>query len=150
MNCDHITKVLDWQVEVIDGDVKQKPSLYGCLNCDETFNEIPKQEETLSDHSNHIGYVDGCFACKIRTIELNAGDASRAESMPQKKWDAELDAYREARAQGIQPAGTTMKAINEAKAASDTLGTAYNAETMPAATKITKQVASVGKETGTI
>ena len=96
----------------------------------------------------HPEFVEGCFGCKISTLQLNTGDASRG--MSQKNWDAELDAYANARAQGIQPAGTTMKAINEAKAASDTLGTAYNAETMPAATKITKQVASVGKETGTI
>ena len=70
--------------------------------------------------------------------------------MPQKKWDKELNAYSAARKQGIQPAGTTMKAINEAKAASDKLGAAYNADVMPSADKITKQSASVLKQVGDI
>jgi len=43
-----------------------------------------------------------------------------------------------------------MKAINEAKAASDKLGAAYNADVMPSADKITKQSASVLKHTGDI
>jgi hypothetical protein len=70
--------------------------------------------------------------------------------MSDKKWTAELDAYADARAQGIQPAGTTMKAVAEAKEASDKLGVAFNAESMPAATKITKQSAKVMKETGVV
>jgi len=43
----------------------------------------------------------------------------------QKKWDAELDAYREARRQGIQPDGTTMPKIQAALDASDRAGAAY-------------------------
>ena len=43
-----------------------------------------------------------------------------------------------------------MKAINAANEASDRMGQAYNADSMPAAEKITKQVASVGKEAGVI
>jgi len=87
---------------------------------------------------------------KASNLQINTGDAGRAEAMTAKKWDAELKAYRDARAEGIQPAGTTMKAVNEAKAASDKLGAAYNADVMPSVDKITKQSASVLKHTGDI
>lgn len=50
------------------------------------------------------------------------GDATR-----QKHWDRELDAYRDARRQGIQPEGTTMRKIRRALDASDHNGTPYNA-----------------------
>jgi hypothetical protein len=87
---------------------------------------------------------------KASNLNINTGDAGRAEAMTAKKWDAELKAYRDARAEGIQPAGTTMKAVNDAKAASDKLGAAYNADVMPSVDKITKQSASVLKHIGDI
>ena len=148
MNCKHIPKTIEWKL--INGNYS--PVRWDCTKCDlvsEIYSDFDWEEEP-SGHANHTEYTDGCFACKLGTLQLNTGDAGRADSMSKKKWDKELNAYAEARSQGIQPAGTTMKAINEAKAASDKLGKAYNAETMPAASKITKQVASVGKETGTI
>jgi hypothetical protein len=43
-----------------------------------------------------------------------------------------------------------MKKINEAKEASQKLGVAFDAGAMPAAEKITKQTATVMKETGVI
>ncbi len=43
----------------------------------------------------------------------------------QKKWDRELDSYRSARKEGIQPDGTTTKKIDEARRLSDTAGAAY-------------------------
>lgn len=46
-----------------------------------------------------------------------------------KKNDAELQAYRDARAQGIQPAGTTMPAIRQAVELSNAVGKAYDAGT---------------------
>ena len=45
----------------------------------------------------------------------------------QKKWDKELDAYRAARAEGLQPSGTKMGQIEAAKRISDTTGSAYQA-----------------------
>ncbi len=48
------------------------------------------------------------------------GDASA-----EKRWDKELSAYRDARAQGIQPTGTTMPKIEAALRASDAAGAAY-------------------------
>jgi hypothetical protein len=143
----HSVKILDWG---LNANYDSVPIKYGCLNCDEVFTELPKYEEVPSAHDSHAEYVDDCFGCKAKTLELSTGDAAGNKGMNKKKWNAELDAYADARAQGIQPAGTTMKAVAEAKEASDKLGVAYNAESMPAAPKINKQSATVMKETGTI
>jgi hypothetical protein len=43
-------------------------------------------------------------------------------------WDAELDAYRSARRQGVQPAGTTMKQTTEAMEISQRTGKAFQAD----------------------
>jgi len=145
--CQHVGKVISWGLNEKYDSI---PTAYGCMNCDAVSDRPFIIAEIPSKHQNHTEYVDGCFACKIMTLELNAGDAAHTKMMSNKKWTGELNAYAEARSQGIQPAGTTMKAVNEAKAASDKLGVAYNAESMPAATKITKQTASVMKETGAI
>lgn len=45
-----------------------------------------------------------------------------------RKFDAELDAYEAARKEGIQPAGTTMKKIDEARRASDKEGKPFRAD----------------------
>lgn len=95
---------------------------------------------------HHPVYVDGCFGCKASTLQMNPGDAKR--DIPDKKWNAELQAYRDARAQGIQPAGTTMRHIQEAHKASEILGKPYNADSMPKANKITNKVVEAMKEIG--
>ena len=94
----------------------------------------------------HPEPVDTCFGCKGLTLQMNSGDAKR--DIPDKKWNAELQAYRDARAQGIQPAGTTMRHIQEAHQASETLGKPYDADTMPRANQINKKTAEVMKEIG--
>lgn len=96
----------------------------------------------------HPEYVEGCFGCKGLTLSMNAGDADSRKTMTNKKFNREIDAYKEARAQGIQPAGTSMQKIQEAVKASETLGRAYNAEKMPPANKITKNTAAIMKEVG--
>jgi hypothetical protein len=96
----------------------------------------------------HPEYVEGCFGCKGLTLSMNAGDADSRRAMTNKAFNRELDAYKEARAQGIQPAGTSMKKIQEAVQASETLGRAYNAEKMPPARHINKKSAEVMKELG--
>jgi hypothetical protein len=68
--------------------------------------------------------------------------------MPNKAFNRELEAYKEAREQGIQPAGTSMKKIQEAVKASETLGRAYDAQKMPPAKHINKKSAEVMKELG--
>lgn len=97
---------------------------------------------------HHPQPVDGCFGCKGLTLQMNSGDAKR--DIPDKKWNAELKAYRDARDQGIQPAGTSMRHIEQAHKASEVLGKAYNAETMPKARDITPKAAEVMKEIGSI
>lgn len=103
---------------------------------------------SLHRKQTHPEYVEGCFGCKIGTLVVSTGDANSNKLMTSKKWDRELSAYKDARAQGIQPAGTSMRAIEESLKASETLGKAYNAETMPKATNITKETAQVMREVG--
>ncbi len=95
---------------------------------------------------HHPEPVDGCFGCKALTLEMNAGDAKR--DIPDKKWNAELQAYRDARAQGIQPNSTNMRDIQNAHKASEVLGRPYDGDTMPKANKINKGVAEVMREIG--
>jgi len=60
--------------------------------------------------------------------------------------DRELKAYRNVRAEGIQPEGTNMEKINAAKNATKLLGRPYNAEVDPPAKFIqTKQAATFAK-----
>lgn len=97
---------------------------------------------------HHPEPIDGCFGCKGLTLQMNSGDAKR--DISDKKWTAELKAYKDARAQGIQPAGTSMRHIQEAHKASEVLGKAYNADTMPKAKDINTKSAAVMKEIGQI
>lgn len=53
--------------------------------------------------------------------------ASGHDYTAQKKLDSELAAYRAARAEGIQPSGTTREAVETAKAISDKSGVAFDA-----------------------
>lgn len=96
---------------------------------------------TKHQRETHPHFVEGCFACKVGTLQLNSGDARREVS--DKKWVSDIQAYKDARAQGIQPAGTSRKAVEDARKASDTLGRPYNAEKMPAADKINERTAAV-------
>lgn len=99
--------------------------------------------EKLSKHRRevHPHYVEGCFGCKVGTLQLNPGDAGRDVS--DKKWVSEIQAYKDARAEGIQPGGTTRKAVDDARRASETLGRAYDAEKMPKAEKINERNAAL-------
>jgi hypothetical protein len=122
--------------------------LYGCTSCDETSSK-PFISDTFGtvDHTKCGGPYE-CFGCKAKGLQLNSGDASR--DIPDKKWTGELKAYKDARAQGIQPSGTTMAHVEAAYSASETLGKAYNSETMPKAHQINKKTAEVMKEIGQI
>ena len=54
-------------------------------------------------------------------------------------WDktkSDLSAYRSARANGIQPEGTTLAKVKAAESASRALGRPYDANTMPPANMI--------------
>jgi len=102
----------------------------------------------LHQKQMHPEYIEGCFGCKIGTLELGTGDATR--DISDKKWTSELQAYRDARDQGIQPAGTTRAHVEAAYEASETLGKAYNSETMPKTKDINKKSTEVLKELGAI
>ena len=94
----------------------------------------------------HPEFVEGCFGCKVMTLELGTGDANSRASMPKRKWEGELARYKQARSQGIQPAGTTMDKILAAEKASENLGRAYNAEKDPNAKSIDKRTANAINE----
>jgi hypothetical protein len=97
---------------------------------------------------HHPEPVDGCFGCKGLSIQMNAGDADSRRSMPTKAFNKELDAYKEARAQGIQPNGTSMTKIQEAVKASEIMGRPYNGSKMPPAKTINEKSAAAMKELG--
>ena len=81
---------------------------------------------------------------------MNSGDASSQKQTSNKKWDGELEAYRAARAEGIQPAGTTIKKIQEARRASDVMGQAFDANNMGDSMIIQNNTVSKLKEVGAI
>ena len=97
---------------------------------------------------HHPEPVDGCFGCKGLSIQMNAGDADSRRTIPNKKFNKELDAYKEARAQGIQPNGTSMAKIQEAVKASEIMGRPYDGSKMPPAKAINNKSAAVMKELG--
>ena len=96
----------------------------------------------------HPEYVEGCFGCKGLSVQMNAGDADSRRTIPNKVFNKELDAYKEARAQGIQPNGTSMTKIQEAVKASEIMGRPYDGNKMPPAKAIDKKSAAVMKELG--
>jgi hypothetical protein len=138
----HISKVLDWG---FDENYDFKAVKWGCALCDETQDKPFESEEI---EFNHIDCGDDCFGCKVKTLELNTGDANSKKTMSNKKFNSELNAYKEARRQGIQPSGTTMTKIEQAYKASENLGKAYKGESMPDASKIDKSLAKTINELG--
>ena len=82
---------------------------------------------SLHRERTHPEYVEGCFGCKASTVDLNPGEANSRLTMSAKKWDKELALYRTARAQGIQPDGTTTTKIRKAIDISNKTGIAYGA-----------------------
>ena len=73
---------------------------------------------SLHRELTHPEFVEGCFGCKAGTLQwisIDARSKNRAN-------DRELDAYRTARKQGIQPKSTKMHDIQAATRASETIG----------------------------
>jgi len=146
MTCDHITRVKEWGFSPEHNLV---PALYDCTSCgEESKLPFPEKLETPIDHSNCDR--EPCFGCKAKGLQLNTGDASSQKMVSNKKWDGELNAYRAARAEGIQPAGTSMQKIQEARRASDVMGKAFDANTMGDSSTIQKETVSTLKEVGVI
>lgn len=145
MEHEHISKVLKWGYRLEDGDMVPFSALYGCTQCDATSEEPFPTSDVFIDHTQ---CEPDCFGCKAKNLQLNAGDAKRP--IADKKWVGELNAYKDARAQGIQPAGTTHRHIQQAYAASEALNKPYDANTMPKAQDINKKSVEVLKEVGAI
>lgn len=72
---------------------------------------------------DHDSYGECCRSATIGTAYLRPMHDRSAE----KRWNGELAEYRALKAQGIQPAGTTRQALDNAKRISDATGRAYNA-----------------------
>lgn len=76
----------------------------------------------------HPEYVEDCFMCRVSTVSMNAGDAKSGLSISKSKSDKELDLYRQARKQGIQPDSTRTKDIQKAIEVSNKTGHAYGSK----------------------
>ena len=71
------------------------------------------------------------FAACLRGSGIRVAYANSAggwDYSTQRRWDSELDNYRSAVAQGIQPDGTTQAKIDSAVAISDKTGKPYRAD----------------------
>jgi hypothetical protein len=144
--CEHISKVLEWGFT----DTQDfKATKYGCVNCDETSPVPFLSNDVFVDHTK-CGGPDVCFGCKAAGLQLSTGDASSQKMVSNKKWDGELEAYRAARADGIQPEGTTMEKVQEARRASEVMGKAYNADTMGDSKLIQNNTVTKLKEVGLV
>ena len=143
MRCSHLSRVKEWG---FSPEHNFTVTLYDCVLCGEESPEPFRDEEKVD--IDHTQCDDDCFGCKARGLQLNTGDASR--DIPDKKWTSELKAYKNARAQGIQPAGTNRHQVEAAHEASEKLGVAYNSERMPKAKDITTKTVEVMKEIGQI
>ena len=141
MNCSHITKVLEWG---FSKDHNFTVALWGCVLCDATSDKPFKDEDNIE--VDHTACGPDCFGCKAKGLQLNAGDATR--DISKKHWNARLNGYADAKAQGIQPGGTSPEKVRAAYEASETLNRPYNAEKMPPAHKVNDKVAEVMKEVG--
>jgi len=65
---------------------------------------------------------------RASNIQMSTGDANGSlvsSGWTNKKWDKELQMYRDAKRQGIQPEGTSTRQIRKALDLSDKTGVAY-------------------------
>jgi hypothetical protein len=146
--CQHITRVTEWGFTEAHDFLA---TAYDCVLCGEkTSKPFPHEDQVVS--IDHTGCdTNPCFGCKAKGLLLNTGDANSQKQVSNKKWNGELDAYRSARAQGIQPAGTSMAHIKAAVEASDVMGRAFDADTdATTAQSITKESVTSLKEVGVI
>ena len=124
-NCDHATKVLNWEYKLEDGNMNEYPSLYGCTKCDATSTSpFPSWESLNLDHSNCD--EEPCFGCKARGLQLEVGAARNDGIMTAKQHDRELGSYYDAVRQGIEPVSTRKKDIDAAVRLSNDTGVAFN------------------------
>lgn len=76
---------------------------------------------------DHASYSE-CLQSKTLHVAYSNEGGKAGDYTTQKKWDAELDSYRAAIRQGMQPESTRTKDIQRAVRWSDKHGQAYSAE----------------------
>lgn len=74
---------------------------------------------------DHDSYAQ-CLRAKSTRVAY-ANSANGFDYTAQKKWDRDLAAYKDARAQGIQPSGTDRASVDRAVALSNEVGKAWDA-----------------------
>lgn len=84
---------------------------------------------TLHQLKTHPTFVEGCFGCKVATLQVGYCGQGGGDATAQKSWDSELDLYASARAQGIQPDATNRRQTQQAIDWSQRTGKAYSEET---------------------
>ena len=81
---------------------------------------------TLHRKQTHPVEVEGCFGCKLGTLQLSRGDARHDGVMSAKQHDKELGSYYDALRQGIEPISTKTKDIQAAVRLSNDTGVAFD------------------------
>lgn len=76
---------------------------------------------------DHASYSE-CLQSKTLHVAYSNEAGKAGDYTTQKKWDAELDSYRAAIREGMQPESTRTKDIRKAVQWSDKHGQAYSAE----------------------
>jgi hypothetical protein len=126
MTCDHVGKVVKFGYKLIDGQVESYVDVWGCTKCDVT------SPEPLYDMADNFAAKDpcktdcDCFGCKAKGLQLSTGDANGRRTMSAKAYNNELNAYSDAVRQGIEPATTNMKDIQDAVKLSNLAGKAFD------------------------
>lgn len=139
----HQPRIVDFKLDI---EMNWIPTSYDCLSCDWVGDTLPVEEDTSEEH-NHREYVDGCFSCKIKTLQLSTGDANSGRQVSEKKWDSENEFYADAVRQGINPDGIFRHEVEAALEASEKLGVAYDTDTSPLeAAHITNEAVEVMRE----
>lgn len=126
--CDHISKVLEWGTVLEGTEAILRPSKYGCLSCDQTWDESPS--ELLCEPSGGIVEHDAgcdCFGCKVRSLRVAYSGIGGGDYSAQKRLDRTLAEYKRARELGIQPAGTSASQVRAAVRQSEKMGEAFKA-----------------------
>lgn len=82
---------------------------------------------TLHQRRTHPTPIAGCFGCHVGTLRF-AFEGKVGEIDKQRAWDKELDEYRSAVAQGIEPDTTKTADIRRAVRWSENHGVAYSEE----------------------
>lgn len=84
---------------------------------------------TLHELKTHPEYVEGCFGCKVSSLQIGYCGKAGQDATAQKRWDAELDLFKRATANGVMPDSTKRRDVQKALDWSDRTGKAYSEET---------------------